>query len=315
MLDTLKPLKSPGLDEYKKLLNEGLIEANKKLDLYINEKRKVCDYIEDCVHEGSPSKDHGVVSWVHVINIFESMKRDENFIKEVIPAFAAIFKHSAPIASISSKDEPISFLLLLCDKLQEWGRPRVELSDLTERISSSMHYSGIAKLDLKKIVTHLEINFNIDVKNKKFTHKNSGMNFTLKYGESKNTTVEPAIIWAELSYDFKRVSFPDSMIPIRLEFIHKFSKADADDKWYPNEFELMQEFALTTDAGSCLIPWFDSTKDNSGINHEVKENEEIFKIELNKLKNLKELTKMPAKFYETYSTWKKEKIKKIQERI
>ena len=222
-------------------------------------KKKDYDSVKDYVPEGSSAKDHGAVSWTHVRHLLENMKRDKPFIEGMDEALCAIFKHSSTF-EINAEKEPLAFLLLLCDKLQEWGRPRVEVANLTRTIAAAMHYSGLAKLDLRKSVTHLEINATVDVDKRQLVLKGTDLNFTLNYEDAKDITIEPAVIWAELSFDFKRVCFPDKMPLISIKCVHPFSPGD-DTRWQPTELELMKEFAMNTAEGVCLSGWIESIKD------------------------------------------------------
>ena len=158
MADVLAPLKSPELESYKKALADGLSNASKGFNSLIKEKKKEHASVKDCDLEESFAEDHGVVSWAHVRHLLESMKRDKTFVEGMDEALCAIFKHSSPNFKIDAGREPITFLLLLCDKLQEWGRPRVRIDDLTRTITAAMHYSKTAKLDLRRSVNHLRIN-------------------------------------------------------------------------------------------------------------------------------------------------------------
>ncbi len=269
-------------------------------------KKKDYDSVKDYVPEGSSAKDHGAVSWTHVRHLLENMKRDKPFIKGMDEALCAIFKHSSTF-EINAEKEPLAFLLLLCDKLQEWGRPRVEVANLTRTIAAAMHYSGLARLNLRKSVTHLEINVTVDACNRQLVPKGTHLNFTLNYENARGTTLEPAVIWAELSFDFKRVCFPCTMSPISIKCVHPFSPGDDTAKWQPTDFELMQEFVLDDTAeGTCLSGWIESIKDGiHGVSYSHEEQKEKFKIELQKLKSLDTLTKLPSGFYKTYSDWKK----------
>ena len=135
--------------------------------------------------------------------------------------------------------------------------------------------------------------------------KGGRLDFTLEYRDARNTTIEPAVIWAELSFDFKRVSFPGAILPVSITFEHPFSPDDDANKWFPTELELIEEFALQTTEGVCLNGWIESIKDGTqGVRYEKACKKERVTLELQELASQKELTKLPDKFYKTYTDWK-----------
>lgn len=310
ILDLLSNLESPELDEYKRILSKGISDAIDAFDKSAKDEKEKCNSIKDCEYEGRFAENHGAVSWSHVRNLLRNMKRDDKFMEDMAEALCAIFKHSSHV-EICAEKEPISFLLLLCDRLQEWGHPRVEISELTRSVASAMHFSGVAKLDLRWSVTHLGINFNVS---KNSSHKiekvKDNLEFILNYVDSKGTIIEPAVIWAELSFDFKRIILPNKNKQISVTCIHPL-KNDESQRWQPTEFELIQEFILNSpkNEGACLNGWLEAIKAGcKGISYKApskETNEEKFIVRLKELSSLDTLTQLPDKFYKTYSNWKK----------
>ena len=62
--------------------------------------------------------DHGVLAAANIASIFDSSPIDLT----VQTSARAIAVHSLMTEKISFKEDPLSFLLVLCDELQEWGR-------------------------------------------------------------------------------------------------------------------------------------------------------------------------------------------------
>lgn len=78
--------------------------------------------------------DHGVLGTVNIISKLGKKAADNKTIKE---ALTAISLHNQTEIKINFKDNPIAFLLVLCDSLQEWGRtiivenePKTELDNI-----------------------------------------------------------------------------------------------------------------------------------------------------------------------------------------
>lgn len=81
--------------------------------------------LSDYVAEDKPGEDHGVVSALHLEALLKNIIRDKGKkdIKYYQPAIRAIATHNSRKHTVSFRKEPLGFLLILCDTIQEWVRP------------------------------------------------------------------------------------------------------------------------------------------------------------------------------------------------
>jgi len=81
-------------------------------------------WLSDLGVAGLEGLDHGVVSYLHLWEVLEKAIPDADRRAAFRPACDAVRKHHLPVP-IDFKNEPVAALLVLCDELQEWERPRV----------------------------------------------------------------------------------------------------------------------------------------------------------------------------------------------
>lgn len=119
--------------------------------------------------------EHGLASGLHVMEILsESGLNDGEWCTKTV---RAIVNHNRTSPIIIVRDDPFSALLLLCDELQEWGRPEAEDRHLRRSIAASA-VLGRSQLSwrnesfsLKIIVTEtgnrIDIEFNFGINERK----------------------------------------------------------------------------------------------------------------------------------------------------
>ena len=96
--------------------------------------------------------DHGIVSYLHVKELLEAVPDGASAMDELESGLRAIAKHNLMREAISFEDEPVAFLLVLCDELQDWGRPRIESAELREAIVSKIIFSDRSTLKANRLL-------------------------------------------------------------------------------------------------------------------------------------------------------------------
>ena len=78
----------------------------------------------------NPGEDHGVVCARHLQRMLDEIeKRDPSFKPTAfLPAIKAVGFHNSRKHRISFMEEPLAFLLVLCDTVQDWNRPHLPYS-------------------------------------------------------------------------------------------------------------------------------------------------------------------------------------------
>jgi len=69
-------------------------------------------------------RDHGVIAATHLRSLLQQLERDKDP-GSYSPAIRAIGVHNDRRASVDFETDPLGVLLILCDTIQEWGRPNL----------------------------------------------------------------------------------------------------------------------------------------------------------------------------------------------
>ncbi|MGE5340841.1 MAG: GAF domain-containing protein [Candidatus Omnitrophota bacterium] len=243
----IEEVKGEGISELSKKVKDGLNDGK-------NEMREISKRIlkEDSsllppelvtkLQNEEIRIEHGIVGWLHLRHWIKEVRIP---VETFAPALTAILRHNLSNQEIDPEKEPLSFLLLLCDHLQEWGRPRIAPDPLAHSIIESLRFSdkplydkkirmskmwvgGLGHLPdteiqkLKEKVCEPCIFVSDDrcalmgmnkpdlMKNCLRFHtqidKKKGITFTFPYDEARETDFEPCISWLTFCRDFQGIS-------------------------------------------------------------------------------------------------------------
>ena len=73
--------------------------------------------------------EHGIISALHISELIHSINPKEY--EEYICAYRAMAFHSKSEKDLVFDDDPLAVLLVICDEIQEWGRPKVDRNNLS----------------------------------------------------------------------------------------------------------------------------------------------------------------------------------------
>ena len=123
------------------------------MDEAVREKRR--EYLADvnrraledigCQRDLGDQFDHGIISYDYVKNLVDSLPANElseEEKKRFRSALSAIAKHNlhAEPVSFAKEKEPIAALLVLCDELQDWGRPKWDSEAFASKVLALLHF-------------------------------------------------------------------------------------------------------------------------------------------------------------------------------
>ncbi len=323
---------SPGIRDFQKNLQKNYAELEKALIVSLNKETKEFD----CGNMKA-KLDHGVVSAAHFlyldqVHLENKMGNVPNpgWRKQTTNAFRAIVMHNLKDeVKIDPSKDPLSFLLLLCDHIQEWDRPRVDSLRLRRFVTSALHSHRPGSLDRSTIIRYLDADISWDQKDKKMTPilLKDKFELSLHYKDSGDEQFEPALIWCQNSYDFEKVVFDNWPRNFRLVFktIHPVStklkiKKEKEGKGEVvieyAEMDLLQDYLRETGREAFLATWISrSRKCDSWVKYHLAENEEMEKDEVFETvfehtadKHEKLILHLPPNFYRDYVKWKRQRL-------
>jgi len=227
ILEGLQFLDSDPLKKYIKDIKESLEQAAKTFNdpLKIQNLESLVpdlkNILEKLGNERKPLEDHGLVGAFHLAGKLDKLSPDKRYINEFESSISAIAKHELPLAEIDPHEDPLSFLLFLCDKVQEWGRPRIDRLEAARKLLGAMRSDEGLKLKHNFTVKCLQANIKLKKNKDEYyfaTHSvgksNQGLVFLLEHNPYEKTEVEPVPGWIKLMFEFSKCANSKKLPPI-----------------------------------------------------------------------------------------------------
>jgi len=176
-------------------------------------EQNLCKSLNQWFNFGTLSNklDHGIVSALYLLfldhageDLDEDAKPSDEWCKEICEAFEAIGKHNLEGTHIIPVENPLAFLLLLCDHLQEWDRPRPDSIQMRRSVSTLVHRHGDCSAPGNNIVRYFSTNLKWNKETVKLPDGDP-LRLTLHCNDAGQEHFEPALIWCFNTYDFQRV--------------------------------------------------------------------------------------------------------------
>ncbi|MBN1902244.1 hypothetical protein JW926_13045 [Candidatus Sumerlaeota bacterium] len=333
----LSYLDSPEINAFKNEINKGFRNASEAF----KEIFKNYDNYGACADndDSDPSDDHAIISACHVRSIMQNTEMGELFISENRECLEAIMLHESYKRRIDVKKNPFAFLLLLCDRAQEWGRPRIQITDLTRKFSISLRHEHIFEpkkfsmgrycgVNLNvRIVKNNEWDIELDQKSKSLTNT---LIFYLKHQPAPDEEPQEVVPgWMKLCSDFSKIEnldkikFPSVIFISSHPISGRLSRFDCQSsemelfKCFCNSsekgyylFELMKniqflnETPIKTQIGKSPFQYFYAENDEDGRFEEFIVTLKDWEKSKGRLPKI--LHRLPSTYYSDFASWKKE---------
>ena len=302
LVKPLGDIAGAGLQAVIDALQEGLTNGAKEA---LHTARKVahtnCPELVSClsnIDADDGSLDHGVAAWLHLC----AWQKDSKNEHRCIPlALRAIARHNLTDHTLKASEEPLTALLILCDHIQEWGRPRVAPDALTYGVMESMRFSHPVHVENHQRVRQVRITGRCCTLDPLpdgpwragsvlygLKRPKERIDLTLPHVDILGDAFEPAVSWLLWSRDLGCVNWGDSTGGLcgTITLTHAASRIWKDLSWAPLEMDLLQDFVATHEKAAALSLWIEKSKSGSdGFVYEGKrkEGKEKLKITLEKL--------------------------------
>lgn len=268
--------------------------------------------------------DHGIVSALYLLflaqageDLDENAKPSEKWCKEIREAFEAIGKHNLEGTHIIPEESPLAFLLILCDHLQEWDRPRPDSVQIRRSVSTLVHRPGDCSTPGSNIVRYFSTNLKWNKETVKLPDSDP-LRLILHCNDSGREYFEPALIWCYNTYDFQRVDLNkwSDKFSIIFKMVHKLSYEMNKGPSFL-EMDLFEDFVRENEKNLSLISWVQEARSSDGwYNYEknIQRNppEEIFSWTFKKDGLEPLLDYMPPKLYRQYMDWKARRLREAR---
>lgn len=175
----------------------------------------------ELTREDKPGADHGIIAAAHLKELLGKLGKDA-YPGSYYPAIRAIGLHNNHRAKISFQTDPLAFLLVICDTVQEWNRPH-----LRHTTAPAMLLSRLLAPDEEQEQTTgpLEaVSINLKRARKpaprcNFTMEDSKvLRLSLYYGQEIQTDAGVFNLWIDSSCNLQRLSLDGFPFNIEIEF-------------------------------------------------------------------------------------------------
>jgi len=226
-----------------------------------------------------PGEDHGVIAARHLEGLLKIIAKDDPNVKpeEYEPSIRAIAMHNSRNHTVNFDDEPLAFLLILCDTIQEWNRMQFNFATAPVEILTKLEGYGVREEDLMGPLLQVKMNaeplmrasgeidyFRISGKDGKKIH------FTLEYDEGIQKNAGVFNLWIDASCNLQRLDFGDLNIEIDVEYVTPWYRGE--DGTLEQQFYRLRDAARDTHMGF-LADWFPEkvNKEKTGVTNEAVE--------------------------------------------
>jgi hypothetical protein len=191
-----------------------------------------------------PGEDHGVIAAWHLEKLLEKAAKDDKskllVACDYLPAIEAIAKHNSRKHKVAFDDSPLAFLLILCDTLQEWNRPRLDFATSPTQILSRMVDPGGGQDRWDGLLDKVSVEVQRDRRSPGQFKINGGgtLSFKLKFNDHIRWNAGVFNLWLDASCNLQRLDFKGLPKPfnVRISYetplFYKAAGSPAEEQFY-----------------------------------------------------------------------------------
>lgn len=210
-----------GKDDPLATLAEGVEQAMKRVS-----KQLAVENFLNYADSDNVGEDHGVVCARHVQRMLEEIGKQDPKVDPASysPAVAAIGHHNSRKHKVSFDTDPLGFLLILCDTLQEWNRPYLPYSTAPLQIMTWLMGNGNQDHPEGEKLQRFTLNAANHPRGFRLEPHPTGagkplFHFSLEYGDGVRNNNGVFYLWLDASLNFQRLDFENCPFDIDVSFI------------------------------------------------------------------------------------------------
>lgn len=205
--------------------------------------------------------DHGIVGFLHLENVLEKTIKDPRKRAMLQPACVAVQKHSLPFP-IHFASEPIAALLVLCDELQEWERPRVSGRKLAAGARDLVAgYETTSPPTAKALESLMLRGIEAIPDEERFRFTGDALECRLTYGPPELGKFWPQMVCLEKCHNLQRIDPAGLPFRLRVRLVNQYLSGFSTKE---DGFEALRSYALRH-PGLGLVEFVDGSRDGLRI--------------------------------------------------
>jgi hypothetical protein len=176
-----------------------------------SEQMKEMASVLDLKNRDNLGRDHGVIAATHLRSLLQQLERDKDP-GSYDPAIRAIGVHNDRRASVDFETDPLGVLLILCDTIQEWGRPYLRHATAPSMLLARLLTVDGDQEDITGPLRTMSLNVTCSGKtDPTFQLDDDSLMFILAYDEGIQDNAGVFNLWIDASCNLQRLildSFP-----------------------------------------------------------------------------------------------------------
>jgi len=264
-----------------------------------------------------------VIAARHLQGLLNRIAEDDSQVnpEEYKASIRAIAMHNSRKHTITFDKEPLAFLLILCDTIQEWNRMQFNFATAPVEILAKLEGYGVREEDLMGPLREVQMNAEPVVLDGEIDHfrihegDGNKIKFTLEYDEGIQKNAGVFNLWIDASCNLQRLDFGKLNIEIDVEYVTPWYRSE--DGTLEQQFYRLRDAARETHMGF-LSDWFPEKENsnktgvtNGAIEHIVESvvdgpgKKEGLILYLRELTKKKRITKDIEEFRNRLKQWKR----------
>ncbi len=285
-------------------LNE-LTQGIDKLFFELSESLSSVNF-ESFTKEDKPGEDHGVVGAEHLRGLVEHISKSKPGIHDYAKAQRAIAVHNHHKKVVNFESDPLGFLLILCDTIQQWNRPHLHYATAPSTLLSRLYHgpSIDEKSHLTGPLSGVAINIHRQ-EDKFFMDDFTTLKIDLFYTEDINKNSNIFNLWLASTSNLQRLKLDKLPFNIKIQFITPPFLYEGKVIY---QMQRLREAAIETHM-NFLHDWFPGISNNRAILHTIKDpdypDKEVLTIDLRELTKRQLMTASMKTFWNKLSHWRR----------
>ena len=199
--------------------------------------------------------DHGIFSFLHLNHLTNNLDYDENTADEVTidstnhykNALHSILYHNLVKETFDLKDYPLTALLIICDELQDWQRPKYADMSLSKSTISFINQYSTNLPNSRNICDRLIVyNFNMDGNTIYYDKSEDIPIISIFYSDQNKNNYDPISRILSLIHNYERI-INLNQLNLRINlYIHPLIGKDRN---YVKEIEILKEYCILKEVG------------------------------------------------------------------
>jgi hypothetical protein len=236
--------------------------------------------------------DHGVVGAEHLSSLLENIRSEKGQVEDYQWALRAIAQHNYRKRTISFAREPLSFLLVLCDTVQEWNRPHLLYSTAAATMLARLFYQE-EFADLRGPVEACSLVMDT-------SSPQPSMKFELRYDDQINANAGVFHLWVDSSSNLQRLVSHGFPFKVKLSYVTPMFRTG--NVW-ESQMDRLRDAARETHM-TFMASWF-PRMGNMAVMHDPSKDpfKDSLMLDLDELGKLHPISASMEDFFPLLSRW------------